>query len=441
MTQASSANPLFDHHAHPRFEEITPEHTKEAVPVLLEKAKKDFADFEANIEPTFDGIFERQRMLLEPLGFAWHITGHLMSVRNSDELRQVYEELQPSVVEFYTSLGQSEAVYQALETLVASDGWEDYDPAKKRLVEKELLGMKLSGISLEGEAKARFNEIQKELAELATGFSNAVLDSRKAYELILTDKADVEGFPETLRQMTAASAKANGHEDATAEAGPWRITLDYPVSGPFMMHCRNRELRETVYRSMISVASEGDLNNQPRIDSILKLRREKAKLLGYNTHAEISLATKMAEGVAAVDKLTDELRATAKPKAQEDHDALVSFARNASGDESLDITNWDVSFWAERMREKEYNLSDEELRPYFPFPKVLEGLFAISKRLFDIDVIAADGEVQVWNPDVRYFKINNGQGEQIADFYLDPYSRPADKRGGAWMNSILAAAA
>ena len=437
MTQTTSENPLFDHHTHPRFEEITPAHSAEAVPLLLEQAKKDFAAFEADIEPTWDGIFERQRTLLEPVGFAWHITGHLMSVRNSDELRKVYEELQPSVVEFFTSLGQSEAVYKALETMVASEGWASVEPAKKRLVEKELLGMKLSGISLEGEAKDRFNAIQKDLAELATGFSNTVLDSRKAYELILTDKTDVEGFPATLLEMTASSAKANGHEAATAEAGPWRITLDYPVSGPFMMHCRNRELRETVYRAMISVASTGELDNQPRIDSILKLRREKAKLLGYSSHAEISLATKMAEDVAAVDKLTEELRATAKPKAEEDHKSLVAFARAATGDESLELTNWDVGFWAERMREKEYNLSDEELRPFFPFPKVLEGLFAISKRLFDIDVVAADGDVQVWNKDVRYFKIRSAKGEDIADFYLDPYSRPADKRGGAWMNNLF----
>jgi len=437
MTQTTSENPLFAHHTHPRFEDITPEHSKEAVPVLLEKAKKDFTEFEANIEPTFEGIFECQRKMMEPLGFAWHITGHLMSVRNSDELRRVYEDLQPSVVEFFTSLGQSEAVYKALETLVASDGWESFDPAKKRLVEKELLGMKLSGISLEGDAKARFNEIQKELAELATGFSNAVLDSRKGYELVIKDKADVDGFPETLLQMTAASAKSGGHADATPEAGPWRVTLDYPVSGPFMMHCKNRALRETVYRAMISIASTGELNNQPRINSILRLRREKAKLLGYNSHAEISLATKMAEDVAAVDKLTEELRATAMPKAKEDHKALVAFAREASGDANLELTNWDVGFWAERMREKEYDLSDEELRPFFPFPKVLEGLFAISKRLFDIDVVAANGDVQVWNKDVGYYKIRNAKGEDIADFYLDPYSRPADKRGGAWMDSLF----
>lgn len=432
-----ATNPLYNHGKHPRFSDITPEHSKEAVTELLAQAKRDFAEFESSVEPSWNGIFERLRVLMEPLEYAWHISGHLMSVRNSDELRKVYEELQPSVVEFMTSMGQSKATYDALQALVNSPQWDNLEPAKQRLVNKELLTMKLSGISLEGEAKQTFNQIQKELAELATSFSNAVLDSRKAYEMVLTNPADIEGLPTTLLEMTAASARDNGHPNATAKDGPWRITLDFPVSGPFMMHCKNRSLRESLYRSMISVASSGELNNQPRINRILELRRQKATLLGFESHAQISLATKMAPDVDAVDKLTAELRDVAKPQAQQDHQALIAFAREQSGDSQLNIENWDVSFWAERMRELEYQLSDEELRPYFPFPKVLDGLFNISKRLFDIDVVAADGEVQVWHPDVRFFKIFNAQGNQIASFYLDPYSRPADKRGGAWMDSLI----
>ena len=145
----------------------------------------------------------------------------------------------------------------------------------------------------------------------------------------------------------------------------------------------------------------------------------------------------MALNVSAVDKLTAELRDAAKPKAQEDQDALVAFAQKTTGDASLELLNWDIPFWAERMREAEYNLSDEELRPYFPFPKVLEGLFAVTKRLFDVDVVAADGETQVWNDDVRFFKVRNAVGEDIASFYLDPYSRPENKRGGAWMDNLV----
>jgi len=437
IQQATSTNPLFAHGTPPRFEEITPDHAKEAVPELLERASAEFSAFEEAIEPTWDGIFGRLRAIIEPLEYAWHVTGHLMGVRNSDELREVHEALQPQVVEFFTRMGQSAATYAALEALVAGEGWAELDATRQRLVEKELLGMKLSGISLEGEQKERFNEIQKELAELSTGFSNAVLDSRKAYELVITDAADAEGLPETLRQTAAASAQAAGNEDATPEAGPWRITLDGPSAGPFLMHSKNRAQREAVYRALVTVASEGEHDNKPRIDRILALRREKAGLLGFNTHAEISLATKMAEDVSAVDQLTAELRDAAMPKAKQDHAELVEFARSETGDSELELANWDVGFWSERMRETKYELSDEELRPYYPFPKVLEGLFAVTKRLFDVDVVAADGEVQVWQEDVRYFRIQSAAGEDIASFYLDPYSRPEDKRGGAWMDNLI----
>jgi oligopeptidase A len=437
IQSATSSNPLYAHGTPPRFEEVTPEHASEAVPVLLEQAAADFSAFEESVESTWEGIFERLRVLTEPLGYAWHITGHLMGVRNSDELRAVHEELQPKVIEFFTSMGQSTATYAALEELMKGESWTALDSTRQRLVEKELLGMKLSGISLKGAEKERFNEIQKELAELSTGFSNAVLDSRKSYEMILTDLADVEGFPETLRQTAAAAAKENGHDDATPEAGPWRISLDGPVAGPFLMHCKSSALREEVYRALVTVASTGEHDNKPRIDRILTLRREKAQLLGYSSHAEISLATKMAEDVDSVDALTEELRAAAMPKAKEDHAELVKFAREQTGDADLELANWDAGFWAERMREKQYDISDEELRPYFPFPKVLEGLFSITKRLFDVDVVAADGEVQVWHPDVRYFRIKDAKGEDIASFYLDPFSRPADKRGGAWMDNLI----
>ena len=427
-------NPLFAHGTPPRYEEITPTHAKEAVPILLEQARADFKAFEASIEPTWEGVFDRLRSIVEPIGYAWHVTAGLMGMRTSDELRAVYEELEPSVVEFFTLMGQSQAMYAALETLQTSGG---LDATRTRLVEKELLGMKLSGISLKGEAQARFNTLQKELAELATGFSNAVLDSRKAYELILSDAADVQGLPETLRQTTAASAKRKGHDNASAEDGPWRITLDAPIAAPFLKHCQNRSLREQVYRALVSVASSGEHDNRPRIVRTLALRREKAALLGYATHAETSLATKMAEDVSAVDQLTNELRQAARPKAEHDHAELVEFARTETADPQLSVTNWDVSFWAERMRESKYELSEEDLRPYFPFPKVLDGLFAITRRLFEVDVVPADGEVQVWHPDVRYFRIQNESGQDIASFYLDPYSRPENKRGGAWMDNLL----
>jgi len=304
------------------------------------------------------------------------------------------------------------------------------------LVHKELTSMRLSGLALEGEKKARFNAVQKELADLSTQFSNAVLDSRKAYGLLLTDEADIAGFPASLREATAAAARADGEADATASDGPWRITLAIPIAHPFMMHCQDRLRREEVYRAMVTLASSGEYDNRPRIEKILRLRREKAQLLGYASHAETSLCTKMAEKVSAVEAFLDQIRSVAKPQAEQEQKDLQAFARDATGDNTMVLRPWDVPFWSERMREQQYDLSEEELKPYHPFPQVLDGLFAMARRLFEVDVEPADGEVQVWHPDVRYFRIRNLEGETIASFYLDPYSRPENKRGGAWMNDI-----
>ena len=211
-----------------------------------------------------------------------------------------------------------------------------------------------------------------------------MLDGRKAFELIVTDKADTEGYPPTLLQGAAASAAAKGHEGATPDDGPWRLTLDAPILIPVLQHCRKREHREALYRAMITLASQGDFDNQERIEQILSLRKEKADLLGFGSHAEISVSTKMAEQVDAVDQLANDLRAVAFPKAKEELTELIAYAREKTGDVNLDLAHWDMPFWSERMREDQYDLSDEELRPYFPFPKVLDGLFAVTKKLFDV---------------------------------------------------------
>jgi len=437
MTTTEASNPLLTCGKHPRFSEITPDSVREAIPSLLETASIEFNAYEQCIEPTWSGIFDRRRRILDPLGYAWGITSHLMGVLNSDDLREVHEEMQPKVIEYFTRIGQSKPVYEALEALKNGDGWAQLNGPQQRLLDKELIDMKLSGISLEGEEKERYNAIAKDLGELSTGFSNAVLDSRKAFELMLTEKADTKGLPATLLQAAAASAAAKGSEGANAEEGPWRITLDAPILVPFLQHSQNREQRETAYRAMITVASSGKFDNQERIEDILSLRKEKAELLGFNSHAEISVSTKMAEKVEAVDELASDLRAVAFPKAKEELAELIAYARKKTNDENLELAHWDMAFWAERMREEQYDLSDEELRPYFPFPRVLEGLFAVTKRLFDVTVEAADGDVDVWHEDVRFFRIKNNSGEDIASFYLDPYSRPENKRGGAWMNDVI----
>ena len=206
---------------------------------------------------------------------------------------------------------------------------------------------------------------------------------------------------------------------------------------PFMQHCKKRELREQLYKASISRASTEELNNYPLIQRILELRQEKTKILGFNSYAELSLATKMAPSVAAVEKLLEELRSVSYDAAVKELEELKQFAASKNAPEANDFKRWDMSFWSERLREEKFSFTVEELRPYFPLLQVLDGLFSLVKRIFGINITAADGEAPLWHEDVRYFQISDETNTPIAYFYLDAYSRPAEKRGGAWMDECI----
>ncbi len=430
-------NPLLIGKGLPPFEAIAPEHIVPAMTQLLGELDAELAKLEVNIQPTWSGLVEPLDRLVERLQWSWGIVGHLMGVKNSPELREAYETVQPNVVQFFNKLNQSQAIYQAFKALRASDNWESLESAQQRIVEAAIKDAELSGIGLAGEKRDRFNGIQLELAELTTKFGNHVLDATKAFSLTLRDKNQIDGLPPSLTSLAASSARAAGEENATAEDGPWRITLDFPSFGPFMQHSTRRDLREKLYKAFISRAASGELDNNPIIKRILQLRQEKAQLLGFDSYAELSLASKMAPNVAAVEALLEELRRVSYDAAAKEFEELKVFAASKGAPESSDLKHWDISFWSERQREEKFDFSAEELRPYFSLPQVLDGLFALVKRLFDATITAADGQAPVWHEDVRYFQVTDETGEVIAYFYLDPYSRPAEKRGGAWMNDCI----
>ena len=430
----STDNPLLIGKGLPPFGAIKPEHVLE-IPNLLAELAGDLEKLESEVNPTWAGLVEPLDRLSDRIVWGWGIVGHLMGVKNSPELRQAYETIQPQVVQFFNRFSQSQPIYKAFKALHTSSIWASLEPAQHRIVEAAIRDAELSGVGLVGEQKERFNQIQMELAELSTKFSNHVLDATKAFSMTLTDKAEVDGLPPSLLSLAAQAARAAGAETATAETGPWRITLDFPSYGPFMQHSTSSDLREKLYKAFVSRASAGELDNNPLIDRILTLRQEKAKLLGFATFAELSLASKMAPKVEAVEKLLDELRQASYDAAIEDLAELKAYA--VSKGETKELKQWDTSFWAERQREEKFNFSAEELRPYFPLPQVLDGLFALVHRLFGITVTPADGEAPIWQEDVRYFKIADENGDSIAYFFLDPYSRPAEKRGGAWMDYCI----
>ncbi len=266
-----------------------------------------------------------------------------------------------------------------------------------------------------------------------------MLDATKAFHLDIDDPRDAEGLPASFRRMASAAwqqAQDGQQAESTPESGPWRVTLDAPSFGPFMEHCRNRDLRETAYRAFITRASTGDINNEPLIAEILTLRREQARLLGFDDYAQLSLSRKMAGSQERVDAMFDQLLTASLEQGQTELDELTQFAESQG--HSGPLAHWDVAFWAERLREERYDFTDEQLRPYFSLDRVLDGLFDLCQRLFGITVRRADEKAPVWHPDVRFYEIDNENGDCVAAFFLDPYSRPENKRCGAWMNDCIA---
>jgi oligopeptidase A len=430
-------NPLLVETGFPPFDRVKPEHVVPAIRQVLNRANERIDWLEQNLVPTWAGLLQPLEQLDIPFEYSWGVVSHLMGVKNSDELRKAHEQVLADVVQFGLRVNQSPAIYKGLLAIGDGDAWQELDEAQQRIVEQKLRAAKHAGVGLSGEAREKFNAIAKELSQLSTDFSNHVLDATKAFAFIITDTGETQGWPETLKQIAAQSWNGVNKENptATSDNGPWRITLDYPSYVPFMEHHRNRTHREQVYRAHILRASTGELDNSGLIDRILRLRKEKSQLLGFENYADLSLDSKMAPDVAAVRKMFSELVRAARQPSRAELDELRQLAK-ASG-QMEPLAHWDVMFWAERLREQRFRFTDEQLRPYFPLPRVIDGLFSLCTRLFGVTFEKADGLAPVWHEDVHVYRVKKGRDETIAWFYLDPYSRPQEKRGGAWMDSCL----
>ena len=453
----------------PDFAAITPDAVASHIPGLITALEAELTALEQGLSDrlaaleTEGGLLAWQELMdpLQQLGerlrWSWGAVSHLNGVCNSPELREAHASQQAAVVRFGNRAGQSQRIYRALQRLeqqhrVAAPGAPGrLDGTQERILAAELRDMQLRGVGLSGAEQEAFNAASQELAELSTRFGNQVLDATNGWTLLLRDPAEVEGLPDSLKAQLAQAAQASGETQSSAEAGPWLLGLDMPRYAPFLKYSRRRDLRERVYRAHVSRASGqgessgegGSLNNWPLIERILELRGEQARRLGYSNWAEVSLAAKMAESQSAVEQLLNDLCAAAMPVAQQELAALRAMAARQGAPEAGDLQPWDVSFWAEQLRRESFDLDSEALRPYFPLPQVLEGLFSLCNRLFGITIEAADGEAPLWHSDVRYFRILEGpdagaaSGQPLAAFYLDPYSRPGSKRGGAWMDECL----
>jgi len=426
-------NPLLAPAFFPPFDRIAPEHAVPAARALLAAAATAADALEASFNPTWDGLVAPLHLLCEPVHDAWGVIHHLLSVMNSDAWREAQQTLQPEVVAFSLRIAQSRRFYdgfRAVRETVGGDG------VRLRILDAAIRAAEQAGVGLDGEARARFNAAQRELAETSTAFGNTVLDAIHSFSLWIREPDGVAGLPPPIRALAAQAARAAGETAATPEAGPWRITLDAAVSAPFLMHVRDRGRREALFRALAAKASADPHDNTARVERILALRREQAAILGRPHFAAVSLANKMAGTVESVDALTEQLADAARAAARRENAELLAFARE-NGFADSEVRPWDRAFLTERLRESRYQYSDEELRAYFQFPVVLDGLFALAERLFDIHIVPDDGAAPVWHPDVRLFRVDTASGgAPLAWFYVDPYSRPATKRSGAWMNEF-----
>ncbi|KAA8531477.1 hypothetical protein F0562_006170 [Nyssa sinensis] len=429
-------NPLLKDFYFPPFDAVEAKHVRPGIRALLKTLESELNELERTLEPSWPKLVEPLEKIVDRLGMVWGIVNHLKSVKDNPELRSAIEEVQPEKVEFDLKLGQSKPIYNAFKTIRESSDWEVLSDARKRIVESQIKEAVLSGVALEDDKREQFNKIQQELAKLSQKFEENVLDATKKFEKLITDKKEIEGLPATALGLASQTAVSKGHENATAENGPWVITLDAPSFMSVMQHARNRALREEVYRAYVTRASSGDLNNTAIIDQILKLRLEKAKLLGYNNYAEVSMATKMAT-VDKAEELLEKLRTASWNASVQDMEDLKHFCKTQGALEANNLNHWDINFWSERLRESKYEINEEELRPYFSLPKVMDGLFNLAKMIFGIDIESADGLAPVWNNDVRFYHVKDSSGSPLAYFYFDPYSRPSEKRGGAWMDEVV----
>ncbi|KAE9037209.1 Organellar oligopeptidase [Phytophthora rubi] len=426
----------------PPFERLQLAEIEPAVTAAAAVFTRDLRELEKTLQDAGNGVqfadvvdpLETQG---DALGRMWGVVGHLMSVRNSEELRAVHDKLQQLVIETVTEASQSKTLYDAYLAVREGDEWSKLELAQQRIIELSLRSATLSGVGLQGEDKDKFNKLKLRAAELSTKFSSNLLDATKAYSITVTDKKELEGLPPSLLQMFAQSARDDGHSEATPENGPWRVTLDPPSYVQFMKYSANRSLRETLYRAYATRASGESFDNEGIIVELLEIRQQIAKLLGFGSYAEVSISKKMAPSVEEVEKMHRDLREKCVEIAHEEVKTVAEYAKEHGQTEPL--APWDLGYWSEKLKAEKYLFTDEEIKPYFPLERVLDGLFSLTSRLFGVTIEAADGQAEVWNSDVRFFNVRSTEGDKevIAQFFLDPYSRPKEKNGGAWMNTCV----
>jgi oligopeptidase A len=424
----SAINPLLDDPALPPFSAITPEHVAPAIDALLAESRRALEALSASPLHDWAHVMQPQEELDDRLARAWAPVSHLHSVKDTPALREAYGSALEKITEFQAEQGQNRALYDAVKAVRERPDFAALDPAQQKIVDDALRDFRLAGVALEEPARSRFRAIEVELSRLATEFEQAVLDATEAWNLDFERVEALAGLPESALALMRQNA-------VDAGVAGWRVTLRQPSYLAVMTYADDRALRAEVYRAYATRASDqgpcaGRFDNSARIERMLALRHEAAGLLGFANAAEESLATKMAPTPVRVIAFLEDLARRAKPVAECELAELATFAREEFGIETLEP--WDVPYAAEKLRLRRFELSEEDLKPYFPLDAVIGGLFALAERVFGVRLARREG-VDVWDPEVRYYDVIDATGAVFAGVYVDLYARAA-KRPGAWMD-------
>jgi oligopeptidase A len=418
-------NPLLAAKPLPPFDRIRPEHIEPALREVLSAGRARLNELASITQPTFAAVIEPLEELQHWISQVWSPANHLNGVMNSDALRAAYNTCLPLLSDYHTDLTQSEPLYQAYRSIAERESAQ-LGPVERKVIEHALQDFRLAGVGLSEERKQRFKSVMLELTQLQSKFDENVLDSTNAWSHRVADAAELRGMNEQVIEQARQHAQEKGVDG-------WLFQLDQPTYVAVVTDAESEPLRRTFYEAWLTRASDrgstaGRWDNSKVMEDILRLRHEAARLLNFSNYAEYALASRMARNVPEVLQFLEDLARAAKPAAQAEFAELEAFAGRK-------LNAWDMSFYAEALQRSRYSVSQEELRPYFPLPRVLAGLFETAERLFDIRIRERSG-VPVWHPDVRFFEIETPTGQAVGSFYLDAYARP-HKRSGAWMDDCV----
>jgi oligopeptidase A len=425
-------NPLLEHFDFPPFAKIEPRHVKPAIEAILQGNRQKIKELQEQQQISWAGFIQPLELLDEKLSRSWSPVRHLNSVKSSEELRQVYNDCLPMLSEYSTEIGQNENLYRAYQQLRGSDEYLDLSVARKKTIDDALLHFKLAGVALSVQDKQQYQAIQKRLSEIQSRFENNLLDATQAWELVLPDDSRLKGLPGYAKNMLKQYAEQKSLDG-------YRITLEMPCYIAVITYADDRHLREQIYTAFTTRASEQffdkSWDNSQLMVEIVSKRQEKAKLLGFDNYAELSLQTKMAANVGQVKSFLEDLSNKAYARARQEFDQLRTFAMEEGLQDELQA--WDVAYYSEKLKQRQYSISDEDLKPYFSARKVLDGLLRIAETLFELKIEeVVKQRPEFWHDDVLFYRIDNLQGQVLGYFYLDLYARP-NKRGGAWMDECL----